>query len=227
MSRDYKGLLISFVEIVVFLFAAFGGFLERVAPPEQSGAPYIVGILSFLTLIALLIVSAVARSAPGERYRRRWIFAGVIAFGAALPASYLYPQSLRQHTWWYPPDKPVQRLRGFDTDFTQPVKDFLKTNPEERAPERLARNFELDQIWTQESIDHASSKLTAMYAWLVLSLATSVFCLLEANSSAKRSPTQKSRTPSTGGRQKNKPGKKNETDRPQTGSGGVGTEAQS
>jgi len=197
MNRDYKGLLVSFVEIVVFLFAAFGGFLKSIAPPEQSRAPYIVGILSFLALIALLIVSAVARSAPGERYRRGWIFAGVLAFVAALPASFLYPQALAQHTWWYPPDKAVQRLRGLDTNFTQPVKDFLKSNPQESAPERLARNFELDQIWTQQSMDRAASKLTALYAWLVLSLATAVFCLLEANSSASRSLAQTSQTPST------------------------------
>lgn len=188
MNRDYKGLLVPFVEIIVFLFAAFGGFLKSIAPPEQSGAPYIVGILSFLTLIALLIVAGVARSVPGEQYRRAWIFAGVLAFVAALPASFLYPQALAQHTWWYPPDKPVQRLRGLDADFTQPVKDFLKSNPQERAPERLARNFELDQIWTRESIDRAASQLKELYAWLVLSLATAVFCLLEANTLETRSP---------------------------------------
>src|SRR5436305_2017068 len=100
MNRDYKGLLVSFVEIIVFLFAAFGGFLKNIDPPEQNGAPYIVGILSFLALIALLIVSAVARSAPGHRYRRLWILTGSLAFAAALPASYLYPKALSQHTWW-------------------------------------------------------------------------------------------------------------------------------
>jgi len=197
MNRDYKGLLVSFVEIVVFLFAAFGGFLKSIAPPEQSGAPYIVGILSFLALISLLIVAAVARSAPGERYRRRWIFAGAIAFVVALPASFLYPRALAQHTWWYPPEKPVQRVRGGDNDFTEPVKDFLKGNPQDSAPERLARNFELDQIWTQQSIDHAASELTTLYAWLVLSLATAVFCLLEANSSAAHSPASPSHTSPT------------------------------
>jgi hypothetical protein len=196
MNRDYKGLLVYFVEIVVFLFAAFGGFLKNIAPPEQSGAPYIVGILSFLALVVLLIVAAVARSAPGRRYRRKWIIAGMLAFAVALPASYFYSQSRSQYTWWYPPAEPVQRFRGLDTDFTPAVKDFLKNNkdnPQDRAAERLARNFDLDQIWTKESIEHAASRLTFLYAWLVMSLATAVFCLLEANSAASRSPKQPSK----------------------------------
>jgi hypothetical protein len=226
MNRDYKGLLVSFVEIVVFLFAAFGGFLKSIAPPEQSGAPYIVGILSFLALIALLIVAAVARSVPGDRYRRGWILAGVIAFATALPASYFYPQSLSRYTWWYPPDKPVQRLRALDKDFTQPVKDFLKDKPEsEKRLERLARNFELYDIWTQESIEHAASKLTELYAWLVLSLASAVFCLLEANSSANRSPVEISQTSSTDGSEKNEAAEKSDIEQTQADSAGVDTAA--
>ena len=183
MKNSYKTLLGYFVGIVGFLFAAFGGFLTNIAPPDQSGAQFIVGISSFLALIALLIVAALARSAPGVQYRRRWIIAGVVAFVFVLPATYLYRQSLGQYTWWYPDNKPIHRLRGLDSDFTPSVQDYLKQHPEDRDPKRLARNFEIDQIWTGPSVDHAGSRLSLLYAWLVLSLATSVFCLVEANTS--------------------------------------------
>jgi hypothetical protein len=179
--RDYKGLLVSFVEVVAFLLASFGGFLKQIAPPDQTGASYAVGILSFLVLIALLIISALARSAPGEKFRRNWVVAGAMAFLIALPPSILYPRALAQYVWAYPPQKPVQRVRGLDADFTQQVKDFLKNNPDQKAPEELARNFDVDQIWTAESLRRASTRLLVLYALLVLSLATAVFCLLEAN----------------------------------------------
>jgi hypothetical protein len=179
--RDYKSLLISFVEVVAFLLASFGGFLKTIAPPEQTGAPYAIGILSFLVLVLLLIISALARSAPGEKFRRNWIIAGAVAFVTALPPAVFYPRALGRYTWAYPPENPVQRLRGLDKDFTRQVKDFLKDNPDQNKPEILARNFDIDGIWTAESLIRASTKLLLLYAWLVMSLATAVFCLLEAN----------------------------------------------
>ncbi len=180
-----KRLLSSFLEVVVFLFAGFGGFLKNIAPPEQSGVTYIAGISSFLALIVLMIVSALARSAPGQRYRRRWVVAGVLAFVVALPATYLYPQALRQYTWWYPDSTP--RLRGSDADVTPEVKVFLTSHPDAKDPKALARNFEPSQIWTDDSLKQAGSRLSLLYTWLILSLATTVFCLLEANASKDKS----------------------------------------
>jgi len=179
--RDYKGLLTSFVEVVVFLLASFGGFLRTIAPPQQTGASYAVGILSFFVLIVLLIISGLARSSPGGRYRRGWLLAGAAAFVSAIPACFLYPGILDKYTWYYPPDKPVQRLRGLDNDFTPEVKRFIEQNHGQTDPKILAQNFELGDIWSAESLRVAGTKLLIVYVWLVLSLATAIFCLLEAN----------------------------------------------
>ncbi len=180
MMRDYKRLLTSLIQTVVLLLSAFGGFLKKIAPPEQTGAPYAVGIISFLVLIALLIVSALATSATGEKFRRAWLVAGVAGFILALPPSLIYHQSLETYTWSYPPESPVFRIRGLDTDFTREVKDFLHNHPEVKSPESLARNFDLEAIWTPESLQHASMRLLLLYTWLVLALSTTIFCLLEA-----------------------------------------------
>jgi hypothetical protein len=182
--RGYKALLTSFVEIVTFLLAAFGGFLKKIAPPEQTGSTYAVGLLSFFVLIALMIISALARSAPGEKFRRSWIIAGAVAFLLAIPPSFLYTSARATYTWWYPPDHPVERIRGADADLTPEVKAFLKDNPGLSSPEKLARKFDLSEIWTPDSLHKASTRLLGFYAWLVLSLATAVFCLVEANATS-------------------------------------------
>src|SRR5262245_1691351 len=132
--RDYKSLLISFIEAVTFLLAAFGGFLRHIAPPEQTGAAYAVGILSFLILIVLMIISAISRKAPGTKFRRAWIIAGAVAFVLAIPPFFLYPHALALYTWTYPAGNPVKRVRGLDAEFTEPVKAFLKQNPGPTTP---------------------------------------------------------------------------------------------
>jgi hypothetical protein len=205
VKKAYKTLLVYFVEIVGFLFTAFGGFLTKIAPPEQSGAPFIVGISSFLALISLLVVAAVAKSASGLRFRRRWIVAGLVAAAFALPAAYFYSQSLNRYTWSYPADKPVQRLRGSSNDFSQSVKDFLDKNPSETDPKRLARSFEIDQIWTAGSVERAGNILSLQYAWLVLSLATAVFCLVEANSQSDAEDSKSSGSNTDGDNSKSDP----------------------
>jgi len=180
--RDYKSILTSFIQVVTFLFASFGGFLKTIAPPEQVQASYSIGILSFLVLIILLIISAVARTAKGVKFKRHWIIAGATAFALALPPSYFYHVALNSYTWSYPPENPVKRLRGLDSDYTEEVKSFLMNNNINVYPlTELVRNFEIDAIWTPQSLKKASAKLFVLYAWLVLSLATSIFCLLEAN----------------------------------------------
>jgi len=179
---SYKKLLTSFVEIVTFLLAAFGGFLKHIAPPETTGSPYAVGLLSFLVLIALMIISAVARGTRGAKFRRNWIFAGTAAFLIAIPPSFFYPSALEQFTWSSPPNSPIRRIRGRDEDFTPAVKDFLKEHPDSSL-QVLTRKFDPDetQMWSAESLREASTRLRVLYCWLVLSLATAVFCLLEAN----------------------------------------------
>src|ERR1022692_3986049 len=122
----YSALLASAVEVVVFLFASFGGFLKGIAPPQQTGAAYATGILSFLVLITLLIISSLSRTAPGAKFRRAWLIAGIAAFILALPPAFLYPSALDRYTWSYPPETPVLRIRGSDADFTKQVEAFVK-----------------------------------------------------------------------------------------------------
>lgn len=91
--------LATFIQIVIFLFAAFGGFLDGIAPPDQASPKFAVRLGSFLVIIVLLIVSAISKSTPAARFRRRWIWAGVVCSFIAVIAGLFYPYVLGKFTY--------------------------------------------------------------------------------------------------------------------------------
>jgi hypothetical protein len=188
-TQDYKKVLVSFVQVVLFLFLAFGGFLKKVAPPDETSPSYHVGVLSFLVLIMLLIVSAVARRAPGPKYRRAWLSAGVVCFVLAIPSALVYPRMLHKYTYPSPENPSRLRVKGSDTDLQKIAKEWVQEQPLEPDASDLVRKFPPGQVWTKESIEHATTILLVSYGSLVLSLATAIFCLIEANADARLSPS--------------------------------------
>ncbi|MGA2099387.1 MAG: hypothetical protein ABSH39_24170 [Candidatus Acidiferrum sp.] len=196
--KDYKRIAAWAIEIATFFFAAFGGFLTRIAPPDQTGASYAVGTLSFLVLIALLVVSALGRAKASRATRKRWIVGGVISFLVALPAVLLYYQAWQENTYSFPPERPLQQhVRGLDTDLTALARRWILEHPAEASPADLEANLPYNQIWKQESIIRANRLLLLTYGWMVLSLATAMFCLVEANASAL---TTRRKTGAVGGK---------------------------
>jgi hypothetical protein len=184
-ATDYKKVLVSFVQVVLFLFLAFGGFLKKIAPPDETNPSYYVGILSFLVLIILLIVSAIARRAPGAKYRRAWMSVGILCFALAIPSALIYPRMIQKYTY-RSPEKPTQlRVKGSKDGLQKAVKEWLQEQPVELDPSDLVRKFPAGQVWTPESIEHARMILLVSYGSLVLSLASAIFCLIEANADAR------------------------------------------
>jgi hypothetical protein len=179
MNR-YRNLLASSIEVVVFLFAAFGGFLGKVAPPEETNPSYVVGIVSFLVLILLLIVSAFSRRPRGRNRRGAWIAAGIASFLIAVSSAFLYPRMLHKYTYSDSLEKPTEvRVHGSESGLTELAKEWVRENPLDANPAVLVRKFPPGQVWTPESIENARTVLLATYSTLVLSLATAIFCLLE------------------------------------------------
>jgi hypothetical protein len=180
--KDYKGILVWGVEIVAFITSVFGGFLTKIAPPDQTGASYAVGIVSFLLLITLLLISALGRQ-PGKKARNKlWIIAGAACLAMAIPAAFVYSGELDRYTYWYPPEKPVARhVQASMNDLTELARDYVLKNPNDSSPAELERNLPSDQIWNKNAIARANRLLLLTYLWLVLSLSTAVFCLIEAD----------------------------------------------
>jgi hypothetical protein len=178
--RDYKQLLATFIEVVTFLLAAFGGFLKNVAPPDEVGASFPVGILSFLTLIVLMIVSALGRQSSAKNAGRRWIVAGTIPFLIAVPSVFAYRHLVSNFTYPRSVELAKRKVSATDEYLTPDARQFKSANPN-ATQEDLVRNFPEGDVWTREGINGSESKLLVAYMCLVLSIAASIFCLLEAN----------------------------------------------
>jgi len=178
--KDYKRILTSGIEVVTFLLAAFGGFLKKVAPPDQVGASYPVGVMSFLMLIALMIVSTVGRNWPAKVARRRWTIAGSVLFLLGIVACFAYPYMLGNYTYPQESDLKNRHINGSDKFLTSEARQYKLARPGV-TPEELDKNFPDGGVWTQAGVERAQSLLLAAYACLVLSLSGAIFCLLETN----------------------------------------------
>jgi hypothetical protein len=193
---DYQKHLATVLEVVVFLFAAFSGFLQKIAPPIQPDASYAVGVTSFFVLLVLLVISALARKKGKGRARKAWIRAGIIALVVAFPLGLAYPWLLSRLTYTYPPPPETavsRRVNGWE--LTETAKAFINENPGNYSPGQLELNLDYDDIWTPSSVSKARTILLVSYTMLVLSLATAVFCLLEANADRPQPAAPRKRKP--------------------------------
>jgi len=182
--KNYKQLLTSFVEVITFLTAAFGGFLKAIAPPIGSKS-YAVGAISFLVLIVLMIVSAISRRHPASKpSQARWLTAGIISFVIAISAVFIYPRLLDKFTYPLEARLSERRVIASDKSLTEDARRYKDANYQSKAKD-LIQNLPDDRIWTDEGIEQARSELLAGYTCLVVSLSTAIFCLLEANLQSK------------------------------------------
>ena len=190
-----KDLLAKAVEIITFLFAAFGGFLKQVAPPEEANAQFAVGASSILALIALLFVTAVAKQQARKKYKKIWLAASLAFFLCAVIATFFYKQKLDELTFPYPPENTrTEYVRG--TVFTSEAESYRVAHPEKTISEIVGDYGGLadrELVWTPESIRSAKLQLTVTYVILVLTLATAIFSLVEGvlAGPTKRAPAKK------------------------------------
>lgn len=169
--------LVKGIEVVGVLFAAFGGFLVGIAPPQAADARFAVGISSFFALIILLLVSSLAR----KKHRRAWITAAVCCLILAIVASYYYKVSYNELTFEYPPGNPkVEYVAG--TELTPLAQKERRDNPGISNAKLLAGfggpRF-IFKVWPEASVNAARKRLIFAYVILVTGLASSIFSLTE------------------------------------------------
>jgi len=169
------------VEVVAFIYAAFGGFLQNIAPPEEANARYAVGISSILALCVLLFISSVTKGQPKRKYKRRWLTAAGVLFAVAIAAAFAYRWNIDRLTFPFPPEsRAAEYVAG--TELTSLAKELLEESPGITTSELVDRSGGLamrGRVWTEESIRVAKMTLSVNYVLLTLSLATVLFCLTE------------------------------------------------
>lgn len=169
--------LVKGIEIVGILFAAFGGFLAGIAPPQEADARFAVGISSFLVLIILFIVSALS----DKKYRRAWIIVAACLLIISVGSAFYYKTTYNSLTFEYPPgSKEVEHIAG--TELTELAKSY-KQQHEGISNAQLLAGFgglqNKGKVWKEDSINAARTKLIFSYVALVLAIASAIFALTE------------------------------------------------
>lgn len=172
-----RSVLVKGIEIVGVLFAAFGGFLVGIAPPQTADAKFAVGISSLLALIILFTIVALAK----KEYRTAWIITAVCLFMVGAGAAYYYKTIFDELTFAYPAGSTkIEYVAG--TELTTAASDYRQQHQGISNAQLLAKFGGLQnrgKVWPEDSANKARRKLTSSYVILVLALATAIFALTE------------------------------------------------
>src|SRR5258706_6402784 len=185
-----QSVLIRALEVVGVLFAAFGGFLVGIAPPQAADARFAVGLSSFFALIILLLISSLAN----KKYRRAWRVGAVVFLLVAVAGAYYYRSTYYALTFEYPPgDSKVLLIAG--TEFTPEAHKQRRDNPTISNAELVA-GLGPDRVWPEAAVNAARKKLIFSYVFLVMALASSIFSLTEGTlGSANEAKRKRSKLP--------------------------------
>lgn len=169
------------IQVVTFIFAAFGQFLLNIAPPTEGRPNFAVGLASFFALTVLLWLTAAARGLPAEPFKRRWLTASAIALVIAIVTAPIYLAQFERRTFAYPSASGDTRyVRG--TDLTDRAQRYMQDNPGLPVQILVAHFGGPDAeaaVWTESSVSASRILLTSLYLLLVLGMATSIFALTE------------------------------------------------
>ena len=176
-----KRILTRAVEIVTFVFAAFGHFLLGIAPPEEGRLGISAGIASILAVTVLLYISALAHSLPAKKHKRRWLVAAGGFLALVVVAFPWYRSNLAKYTFAFPSsNSPNVFVRG--TELTPEAKRYRDRYPMKTVQDVVADFGGTEArtlVWTEPSIRHASLILGIHYLVVTLGVATAIFCLTE------------------------------------------------
>jgi len=193
-----RRLLAKGIEVIGVLFAAFGGFLAGIAPPEAADAKFAVGLSSFCALIILFAIAAVA----SKQFRKVWTLAALALLIVSFAAALYYKATYDRLTFEYPPGaQNAEYIAG--TELTPEAREYLGAHDGLSKSQLLAKFGGLEnknKVWPEGSVNKARNHLIAIYVVLVLSIATAVFSLTEGAFSKARGGSIRSRN-SKGGDQ--------------------------
>jgi hypothetical protein len=182
-TAERKDALGAAVGTVTYLFAAFNGALEKMAPPEQQPAGVVATTLARFGALFLLLLIGWLAARRGKRRFKAWAAASAVCFFAALLLGMRYYRDLNTFTYVWPEDDPKQQALHVRGTFTH-VFDYESFRAG-GIPKVFAENGDQDpyaqrysaELWTLEAEQGARRILDLEYVWLAILLATSVFCL--------------------------------------------------
>ncbi|HWI93205.1 MAG TPA: hypothetical protein VNT20_18130 [Flavisolibacter sp.] len=196
MDTDKKvGVLKNAIQIIITLFASFGGFLLKIAPPNGAAVKLPLGIAQILSLALLLYLSAfsvyslVLNKKRFKRNYRSWLIACSMLLLATTASSFGYFDNYQRL---------VIKVPNWDTTFIrgQLTQDAIKTCSDEykihdvdRCENTLLGDYyTIDEVvegrlWSKDSMRRSEMKLLIWYIGFVVFLSGAIFSALELLSS--------------------------------------------
>jgi len=177
--------LLRAVEAVVFLFAAFSGFLNGIAPPEDI-AEFSAGMGSALALCVLLLISTWMKRRPKRWVRRLWLAAAGALMIVAVITGLFYRYNLDRLTFAYPPDNPKSRYIA-GTRYTPEASTLV--DRQGLSPGQVVAKFgglaNRHLVWPLRDVERARIILVTNYILFALSLGCTVFSLVVMKASSQ------------------------------------------
>jgi len=178
------------LEFVAALGAAFSGFLFNIAPPDETGVKFAVGISSFLMLLVFLFVATLTQREAKPENRKYWYIAAAVATALFIASAFTYRYNFERLTFLFPPDDEDQVRYVNGTELTKEGQVQRDKAPNSNRAELLDQFGEnrRQAVWTQSSIDRANTILVVNYVIVVLTITLALLCLIEGILRTKSAP---------------------------------------
>ncbi len=202
-----QGKLSVFVPTVVALFAAFGGFLGNIAPPEVPGiglhTKFAVGLAYFAALIVLILLRTLpVWGSSSDLLRHLWFIVGAVSGLMFVILALNYDAQLESKTFDHKLQNDTTTMRYIVGDtYTPSATQYVQTYPAS-GPEELLRAGKTDDptlVWTKKSLIESEASLIRLYQALVVLLCISLFTLLPLVSPGSTSPGPTTNSPNQSG----------------------------
>jgi hypothetical protein len=176
------------IEIVIFVFGLFGGFLFKITPPQDEALGFTLGISQMLTLLLLLAIAVLtSRRFVADRNKtiKAWVFFAVLSLAAFIVVAFLYKRDLEKHSFRLPYGNVVIRTDQLTKDAADWCAEHKFSSAEECLQKIVQKRFTLEDIteyhrlWDEPSVLKARSKLYRGYILLVAFFCISLFSLVE------------------------------------------------
>ena len=170
------------MEVVTFLLAGFSGFLTEIAPPEETGTRFAVGVASFTTVLVFLFVLTLAKGKLREAHKKYWYIAAAVLSICFAVSSFIYQETRNAYTFVWPPNSESKKLYVAGDRLTPQAQLAQNQNPSLTSTKLVAGFGGIDErasVWFEDSIRRVGRKLLIEYVLMVVSIAASIFCLTE------------------------------------------------
>ncbi len=170
------------VQVVTFLLTGLGGFLKSIAPPDETGTPFALGVASSASLVALFFASGLLRGRDSRKSKKYWFPAAALLLVLFLISAFVYQDARSKSTFLWPPNAEPKKLYVAGDTLT-PQAQQAKNNDPSLTTIRLIAGFggidERTSVWTEGSIHRAGQSLKFQYLLTLLSMAAAIFSLIE------------------------------------------------